>query len=366
MTKQGMLKIKGVATAIAVALGLLIISPAPLAQLPPGIEADRLFARAERQIEAEDYAAAIATLDECLALRQEHALETPAAFWFRRAQALRQLERAGEAAESAIRYLAAAGPEAEHYAEALSLLEGGATVEQVSAIQEEHGFEIPAAFWFKHAQALQKAGRVDEAIESAIRYLTLAGPEGEHYAAALTGLATRVTFDHFLAQQDDHGLSVPVAFWFRYAEWLRNSERASEARESAFRYLTIAGLEGEHYAAALRLLAMGHAFDEVAALHDKHGLGTPFWFFFGLASQETERYDQAAKAVTRYLVEAGPDGGKYAAALELLDMAEQGAAAREAAAMQMARRQHSRRAARRPKTYPSRSADDAQRWWQSR
>ena len=75
------------------------------AQLPPDIVADRWVVRAEWQAGQGEYAAALASLDEALALREEYRLETPPVIWFRQAQveimaaerarALESLTRAG-------------------------------------------------------------------------------------------------------------------------------------------------------------------------------------------------------------------------------------------------------------------------------
>ena len=59
------------------------------------------------------------------------------------------------------------------------------TFEQILAVCEEQGLEIPAEFWFRQAGVLQGAGLHERAIEASTRYLQEAGREGEHYRAAL-------------------------------------------------------------------------------------------------------------------------------------------------------------------------------------
>ena len=59
------------------------------------------------------------------------------------------------------------------------------TLERTLEIYEEHGLEIPAAFWFRQAGVLQDAGLHEQAVEASARYLREAGREGEHYLAAL-------------------------------------------------------------------------------------------------------------------------------------------------------------------------------------
>ena len=58
-------------------------------------------------------------------------------------------------------------------------------LDRILELQEEHGLTIPDNFWFRHAEVSQRVGLHAEAIESATRYVTLAGRDGEHYVAAL-------------------------------------------------------------------------------------------------------------------------------------------------------------------------------------
>ena len=60
-----------------------------------------------------------------------------------------------------------------------------ATLDKIVALQRDHGLAIPSAFWFKHAQASLDAGRFEQAIESATRYLMEEGQQGQYYMAAL-------------------------------------------------------------------------------------------------------------------------------------------------------------------------------------
>ena len=93
------------------------------AELPPEIQADRYLVRAERQIQAGDAAAAVATLDKILALQKDHGLGIPAAFWFKHAQASLDAKQFEKAATSATRYLGEAGRGGKHYLAALEILE---------------------------------------------------------------------------------------------------------------------------------------------------------------------------------------------------------------------------------------------------
>ena len=102
---------------------LLLAAVVGGAELPPEIEVDRLLVRAERQAQEGGHGAALATLNEVLALVEEQGLAAPDAFWFRHAQAASAAGAHAEAVESARRYLTTAGRAGAHYRAALELLE---------------------------------------------------------------------------------------------------------------------------------------------------------------------------------------------------------------------------------------------------
>ena len=83
------------------------------------------------------------------------------------------------------------------------------------------------------------------------------------------------TLELILALQAEHGLEIPVAFWFKHANVAHEAGLQTEALKSASRY------------------------SAAAELHDK-----------------------AVESATRYLVAAGRGGGHYLEALQLLDAAE--------------------------------------------
>ena len=59
------------------------------------------------------------------------------------------------------------------------------TLDKILALSRAHGFKIPVSFWFKHASVLLKAGGLDQAEQSVIRYVREVGRDGEHYVEAL-------------------------------------------------------------------------------------------------------------------------------------------------------------------------------------
>lgn len=59
------------------------------------------------------------------------------------------------------------------------------TLDRALEAMEEHGVEIPPAFWFRQASAFQNAGMHERTVEASSRYLTETGRGGQHYQAAL-------------------------------------------------------------------------------------------------------------------------------------------------------------------------------------
>ena len=90
--------------------------------------------RAEWQARGGELRAALATLNEVLALVEERDMAAPDAFWFRYAQAARLANEYAQAVESATRYLTSARRHGEHYRAGLELLESSAR--EVQALRE--------------------------------------------------------------------------------------------------------------------------------------------------------------------------------------------------------------------------------------
>ena len=60
-----------------------------------------------------------------------------------------------------------------------------AAMDGILELQAQHDLELPAQFFFRYAEVLERLGLYDEAIEFVTQYLTLAGRNGEFYRAAL-------------------------------------------------------------------------------------------------------------------------------------------------------------------------------------
>ena len=69
----------------------------------------------------------------------------------------------------------------------------------------------------------------------------------EHWSAV-------VTFERILEVCEEHGLEIPVEFWFRQAGVLQGAGLLERVVEASPRYLQEAGREGERYRAALKIL----------------------------------------------------------------------------------------------------------------
>ena len=119
--------------------------------LPPGIQADLYLVQAERQIQAGQSAAAVATLDKILALQRNHGLEIPVEFWFKHAEASLDAELFEKAVTSATQYLRTAGRDGEWYMEALQVLGAAelgkeSTAAALAAVPEMMRIR-PGSFW---------------------------------------------------------------------------------------------------------------------------------------------------------------------------------------------------------------------------
>ena len=93
------------------------------------------------------------------------------------------------------------------------------------------------------AQGLPPEIQVDRLLVQAEREVE----DGEHWSAV-------VTFERILAVCEEHGLEIPVEFWFRQAEVLQGAGLHERAVEASTRYLREAGRDAEHYRAALEIL----------------------------------------------------------------------------------------------------------------
>ena len=67
-----------------------------------------------------------------------------------------------------------------------------AAMEQIQALQDEHGLETPPEYHYRYAIVWNALDAWDQSLASAVRYLELTGRDGEHYLDALT-LMNRAT-----------------------------------------------------------------------------------------------------------------------------------------------------------------------------
>ena len=99
------------------------VQPArPRIQLPPDILADKFLCQAEQRVQEKAYEGAREAMEELLALQQEHGLEPEPGDHFRYARIWSAAGAPERAMGAAVRYLQLGGREAEHYEEALDLI----------------------------------------------------------------------------------------------------------------------------------------------------------------------------------------------------------------------------------------------------
>ena len=108
-------------------------------ELPPEILADKYLRQAEQLVREKDYEGARQALEKLLALQQEHGLEPGPEEHFRYARIWSEAGAPERAMEAAVRYLQIRGREAEHYEDALDLI-NRAEAEQARA---ESGAAVP-------------------------------------------------------------------------------------------------------------------------------------------------------------------------------------------------------------------------------
>ena len=105
-------------------------SPAPASgQLPPDIQADRYLRQAEQAVRDGDATTALAAMERLEALQQDYGLEPPPEDHYRYAQAWEAAGASDPAMAAAVRYLQLQGRDAEHYIEALDLMNRAETGE---------------------------------------------------------------------------------------------------------------------------------------------------------------------------------------------------------------------------------------------
>ena len=97
-------------------------APGQRVELPPDILADKYLRQAEQLVGEKDYPGARQALEKLEALQQEHGLESGPEDHFRYARIWSEAGAPERATEAAVRYLQIRGREAEHYEEALDLI----------------------------------------------------------------------------------------------------------------------------------------------------------------------------------------------------------------------------------------------------
>ena len=121
--------------------------------------------------------------------------------------------------------------------------------------------------------------------------------------------AAKQSLDRILALQDQHGLELPEEFFFRYAEVVERLGLYDEAIEAVTKYLTLAGRDGEHYRAALRLLNSAEA-EKNNPIADMEFVQIPAGEFL-MGSESEEAFSYMEKPVTRVRISRGFWLGKY-------------------------------------------------------
>ena len=118
----------------------------------------------------------------------------------------------------------------------------------------------------------------------------------------------KAALDRILELQEEHGLTIPEAFYFRHAEVSQRVGLFEEAIESVTRYLTVAGRDGEHYREALRLLNSAEAAKN-SPIAGMEFVRVPAGEFL-MGSTSEEAYD-AEQPLTRVRISRAFELGKH-------------------------------------------------------
>ena len=158
-----------------------------------------------------------------------------------------------------------------------------AVIDEILALQKEHELDLPDEFHFRYAKAAFSAGSIQAAIGSVNQYLTASGRDGEFYREALElldeaeqnlpeNVADRYLLraDRLMAEEDheaalevmreigalqnEHDLTLPDEFHFKYAQAAFSAGSNKVAIDSVNQYLTASGRDGEFYREAMELL----------------------------------------------------------------------------------------------------------------
>ena len=170
-----------VATALLVAL---VLAGEPIAaQRSPAIEPDRNTVQAEQQLHSGNAEADVGTYDpfeESQVGRILDIPEPPVRGIFVFPESVPTIRGKGWYQEQAEYYLAWAERQFNSDNPAAAI----GTLDRILQWQAEHAVEIPESFWFLRARAARAEGLYGSVLESATRYMEIAGQQAEQYQAA--------------------------------------------------------------------------------------------------------------------------------------------------------------------------------------
>ena len=178
-------KLKGNGSVVAaLSVALFLAGEPTAAQRTPAIEPDWNADQAEQELHSGNAEAEVGAQDpvqEPQAFRIQDIPEPPfRGFVFPHESVPRVMDKAGYQ-ERVKFYLA----EAERKFNSGNAAAAVGALDLVLKLQAEHALEIPESFWFLRAQAARAEGLYGSVIDSATRYMQIAGQQSEHYVAAL-------------------------------------------------------------------------------------------------------------------------------------------------------------------------------------
>ena len=214
-------------TAFVLIVVLFGLCPGASAQLSPEIMADAYLLQMEQAIRDGDLDRGRTAIRKIGALQNQHELGLDAEFYFRYARAADSLGMSDVASESVVKYLAMAGREGQHYAEAIALMKKAMAKTTRGDVLAQLSPNIIADAKLWDAEQSIQEGDLDRA---------------------------RTALQDIRALQEQHELDLPDGFHFRYAKAANSVEMHEQALKSVMKYLAVSGREGRHYVEALELM----------------------------------------------------------------------------------------------------------------
>ena len=217
-----------------------VLGAAPASRLPPEVQVDLNLRKAEHALQEGDAATARDAMERLVSLQQEHGLEPAAEDHFRYARAWEAAGEPERAMEAAVRYLQLRERQAEHYTEALDLLNRAESAQiGLSSEVSEASRVLPKV---PQREASHRADGLEPAIAGTAQEEPARVPPPEIVAVRNLRIAqlaiqdqdlktARLTIERLQQLADEHELGAAIETAVRQVQqWLREAESLEKPR----------------------------------------------------------------------------------------------------------------------------------------